>query len=89
MRLNSALRDFPQGRDSEIVRQAYRRSIDCVKLSGEAEGDPDLYETMANNILIAAQNQRELNFIRLTNRALDLYRAQRAQKNAVAEPNPV
>jgi hypothetical protein len=89
MRLNSLLSDFPKGRDSEIVRQAYRRSIDCLKLSGEAEGDPDLYETMASSILIAAQNQRELNFIRLTNRALDLYRAQRAQKNVMVEPNPV
>jgi len=69
-----------------IVRRAYQRSINCVKLSGEAEGDPDLYETMADHILTATRNQRELNFVRLTNRALDLYRAQRA-KNSDAKPN--
>ena len=88
MQLNSLLSEFPQNHDSEIVRRAYQRAVECMKLSGEANGDRDLYDTMANNILVATRNQRELNFIRLTNRALELYRAQRA-KNSDAKPNSV
>jgi hypothetical protein len=88
MQLNSLLNEFPQNHDSEIVRRAYQRAVECMKLSGEAEDDPDLYETMAKNVLMATRNQRELNFIRLTNRALELYRAQRA-KSSGARPDSV
>jgi hypothetical protein len=89
MRLNSLLREFPQSRDSEIVRSAYRRAIECVKLSGEAAEDPDLYEIMANNILTATRSQHELNFVRLTNRAIDLYRSRRTPKNVDAKEHQV
>jgi hypothetical protein len=63
-----------------ICDQAYRRALDFVRQSGDAEGDENVCKRIAEHILVVGRRDPSLNLMRVTNAAISRYRVQRAQE---------
>lgn len=63
-----------------ICDQAYRRALDFVRQSGDADGDENVCKRIAEHILVAGRRDPSLNLMRVTNAAIARYRVQRAQE---------
>lgn len=63
-----------------ICDRAYRRALDFVRQSGDAEGDENVCKRIAEHILVVGRRDPSLNLMRVTNAAISRYRVQRAQE---------
>ena len=100
MRLNVVLGDFDARDHDDVINRAYRRAVECVLSSGDADDDSRLHENMARHVMDLVQVGGEINFLLLTNRAIARYQAQRAdaaakrrrtanRRKSGGEPQPV
>ena len=75
-----SIREVFEPEQIAICDRAYRRALDFVRQSGDAEGYENVCKHIAQHILVIGRRDPSLNLMRVTNAAISRYRVQRAQE---------
>jgi hypothetical protein len=74
--------DFFDAR-ADLIERAYRRAIEYLLMTGEGEDDKRFYANVAFHVVTEVRQHHQLNFLRITNGAIQRYLAQRHDRLAV------
>jgi hypothetical protein len=66
-----------------LIERAYKRAIEYLLMTGEGEDDKRFYANVAFHLVAEVRQHRQLNFLRVTNGAIQRYLAQRHDRLAV------
>jgi hypothetical protein len=62
----------------DVAVKAYDRVLEFLAASGDAEGDPNVKENLAAQIIAAGHESPSFSFVDIANRAISRYRVQQA-----------
>jgi hypothetical protein len=68
--------DFFDAR-ADLIERAYKRAIEYLLMTGEGEDDKRFYANVAFHVVTEVRRHRQLNFLLITNGAIQRYLSQR------------
>jgi hypothetical protein len=62
---------------ADLIERAYKRAIEYLLMTGEGEDDKRFYANVAFHVVTEVRRHRQLNFLLITNGAIQRYLSQR------------
>lgn len=68
---------------ADLIERAYKRAVEYLLMTGEGEDDKRFYANVAFHLVEEVRRHRQLNFLLITNGAIQRYLSQRHSRFAV------